>query len=249
MKETVLSLVQSMLNDGDSDSVNSISDSVEAEQAVSVLRDTYYNIVIPKRIGEHEGFFKLVSLSDSASPTHFLTPDNVKNIHEVWYNTSDDTDVEYTKVEFLPPLEFVERSDRYNSSFTAVLDKTGGTTLKVGNDKHPEYYTSFDDDHIVMDSYKSTIDTILRESKSRAYGQKFPVFVTQDDHVPDLDENYFPYLKAEAKATFMSLYKGTVDPKTEQWARRHKGFVQNDIYKTNRETRRRYGRGSSKRGR
>ena len=45
----------------------------------------------------------------------------------------------------------------------------------------------------------------------------------------------------------MSIYKGGVDPKTEQWARRHKNFVQNDTYKNNRTKKVGYGRRGNRR--
>ena len=99
----------------------------------------------------------------------------------------------------------------------------------------PTYYTSFDDEHVVLDAYMSSVDATLTSSKTRAYGVKFPTFDSfSDTFTPDIDEVMFPYLLAESKGTAMSLFKTGPDPKIEQIARRQKVYVQNDKYKVNR---------------
>ncbi len=54
MKRTLLEMTQSILSDMDSEAVNSISDTVEAQQIASVVEDTYYNIVAARKIPEHK---------------------------------------------------------------------------------------------------------------------------------------------------------------------------------------------------
>jgi len=124
-----------------------------------------------------------------------------------------------------------------------VLDKNSGTTLYIGTNKDPSCYTSFDDEHIIMDSLDVTMDDTLQESKSRAYGTVYPTFSHEDNFEPDLDETLLPFLLAEAKSTCFSLYKAGSDPKIEQAARRQKSAVQNDMFKTKQENKRaNYGR-------
>ena len=43
MKRTLLEMVQSILSDMDSEDVNAVSDTLEAQQVASVIEDTYYN--------------------------------------------------------------------------------------------------------------------------------------------------------------------------------------------------------------
>jgi hypothetical protein len=128
--------------------------------------------------------------------------------------------------------------DESSSGSQKVLDKAGGTDLFVLNNVSPTYYTSFDDNFIVFDSYNSAIDTTLQESKSRAYGSVYPSFTISDSFEPDLDDNMLPYLLAEAKSTCFSLFKSGSDPKIEQTARRLKSYVQNDMHKTKTANRR-----------
>ena len=44
MRNTLLQMVQSILSDMDSEAVNSISDTVEAEQVASVIQDTFFEL-------------------------------------------------------------------------------------------------------------------------------------------------------------------------------------------------------------
>jgi hypothetical protein len=108
----------------------------------------------------------------------------------------------------------------------------------------PSYYTTFDDETIVLDSYMSSVDSTLTASKTRAYGTKYPTFdAFSDSFIPDIDGVMFPYLLAESKSTAMSLFKSGSDPKIEQAARRQKVYVQNDLYKVNKgRSHNKYGR-------
>ena len=233
IKKKLLEIVQNILSDMDSQEVNSISDSIEAMQVAQIVETTFYNIIASRDVPEHESFIKLTALSDTDFPTHFKYPTNVKQIKNLSYDVSSDGTYAYSDIKWLEPLDFINRSDRRSlSSATVVNDKVAGTKIRVYNDRMPSYYTSFDDEHIVMDAYDSDVDTTLQESKTRAYGTTYPVFSQDDTYVPEVDGTMHPYLLAEAKSTCMSLLKGGSDMKVEQSARRQKSYVQNDMYKT-----------------
>jgi len=243
IKKTLLEIVQNILSDLDSENVNAISETVEAQQIAQVVEDTFYNMVATRDIPEHHSLIKLTAMSDSAYPTHFQYPTNVKEITGLWYDMSDDGTLEYGVVKWVDPYEFLRRTDP-RTSYTSVSDKVAGTNLRIANDVMPSFYTSFDDDYIVMDAHKSTVDTTLVSSKTRAMGVTIPVFSQTDSYTPDIDDAMFPYLIAEAKSVCFSLFKGGPDPKVDQAARRQKSYVQNDMYKTVRENKRpKYGRG------
>jgi hypothetical protein len=233
-------MVQSILSDMDSEDVNSIDDTVEAQQIASVIQDTFFNMIAARVIPEHKQLLQITSLSDSTRPTHFKYPDNVKEIENLFYNTAT-SGANYTEVYFVEPLEFLNRMDE--ATGLRVDTVAGSTPIYVRQDRMPSYYTSFDDLHIVMDSYNSTVDSVLQQSKTRAYGTVYPSFTISDTFEPDLDDTMLPYLLAEAKSTCFSLFKSGSDPKVEQSARRLKSFVQNDMYRTKRENKRpHYGR-------
>ncbi len=242
MKRTLLEMTQSILNDMDSEAVNSISDTVEAQQIASVIEDTYYNIVAARDIPEHHQLLQITSLSDSSKPTHFLYPTNTKQIERLFYNVAD-SGANWSEIYFVEPLDFLNRMDEQASGVVVVTDVAGGTPLYISNDRMPTYYTSFDDDHIVLNAYDASVESTLQQSKTRAYGSVYPTFSQTDSFEPDLDDTLLPYLLAEAKSTCFSLFKSGSDPKVEQAARRLKSFVQNDMYKTKKANKRpKYGR-------
>lgn len=235
-------MVQSILSDMDSEAVNSISDSVEAEQVASVIQDTFFNLIAARDIPEHRQLIKLTALADSTKPTHFKYPTNTRQLSRVDYDIAT-TGTTYREITFVEPMVFIDRMNQDTPSSITVTDVAGGTTLFIGNSTSPSYYTSFDDEHIVMDSYDATVESTLQNSKSRAFGYVYPTFTISDSFEPDLDDTMLPYMLAEAKSTCFSLFKSGSDPKIEQSARRLKSFVQNDMYKTKRANKRpHYGR-------
>jgi len=244
MKKTLLEMVSSILSDMDSEAVNSISDTVEAQQIASVIEDVYYNIIAARNIPEHQQLLKLTSLSSSVRPTHFQYPTNTRDIVDLSYNIDVQGGVNYQEIHFVEPLDFLKRMPYNNPDSTLVVpDATASTSLVIFKDRMPTYYTSFDDLHIVMNAYDATVETILQASKTRAYGTVYPTFTIADSFTPDLDDTMLPYLLAEAKSTCFSLFKSGSDPKVEQAARRLKSYVQNDMYRTKRpNVRNHYGR-------
>ena len=228
MKKTLLELVKDILSDIDGEDVNSISDSVEALQIAKIVEQTFYDLVLTKDIPEHETLLRLTSLSNSEYPTHFVLEDLQGKIKAVWYDCSSDNSFDYKQIRYLKPIEFINYIDSNNSDYVLSEDVVSGTKLRIANNRHPAFYTSFDDKHIIMDSYDATIDTTLKNSKVRAFGTTFPEFSISDSYIPSVDANMFPYLVQEAKSRAFSIMKGGIDQKTEQAARRAKVYVQND---------------------
>jgi hypothetical protein len=240
MKTTLLQIVQSILSDMDSEDVNSISDTVEAQQIASVVEDTYYNIIAAREIPEHNKLLSLTAMSDSAKPTHFKYPTNTKSIKRIEYNVGSVAEKDFQEIEWVDPVVFLDRMDE-----TGLLVETydGNLDIFVTTDEPPRYYTSFDDEYIIMNSYDSSVEASLQSSKSRAFGSVYPTFSQTDSFEPDIDNTMLPLLLAEAKSTCFSLFKGGSDPKVEQAARRLKSYVQNDMYKSVRPNKRtHYGR-------
>lgn len=234
MKETLLQIVQDILSDMDSEEINSLTDTAEATQVATIVKQVYNNMINNRIIPEHEQLLTLTAASDSSIPTTFYLEDNVKEIQKVWYQ-NEGTENIYQPVHYLAPLEFLMRVDAKQENYVSTT--VGGTVLRIQNNKQPNWFTSFDDDTIIMDSYDATYDTTLQESKIRAYGQVYPTFSITDSYVPDLDAAYFPYLKAEARSVAMDFLKGATTAKAEQQARQQRAFImkhRSSIKKANR---------------
>ena len=240
MKTTLLQIVQSILSDMDSEDVNSINDTIEAQQIASVVEDTYYNIIAARDLPEHNKLMTLTAMSDSAKPTHFQYPSDTKHIERVEYNIGTVAKKDFREVEYIDPVVFLDRMDE---SGLLVATYDGNLDIFVRTDQPPRFYTSFDDEYIIMDSYDSDVEATLQSSKIRAFGSTYPSFSQVDSFEPDIDNTLMPYLLAEAKSTCFSLFKGGSDPKVEQAARRLKSYVQNDQHKSRKANiRNNYGR-------
>ncbi len=248
MKKTLLEIVQDILNDLDSDNVNTIDDTIESTQVANIVTQTYFDLISDRVIPEHFEVFRLTALSDSERPNYMALPDNVANLSTVWYNKSDDGDQEYRPIHWRDPLDFLRTTSARNSSAPdtkIVLDFNGSTELLIFTDRHPAIYTTFDNKHVVFDSHDVVIDTTLQQSKSRAYGELIPTVTRADGFTFDIEAKYFPYLVAEAKSRSFSVLHKTVDQKVEQTARRHKSFIQKEKYRFDEQKpndRRHYGR-------
>ncbi len=239
MKSNLLQIVQSILSDMDSEDVNTISDTVEAQQVASVVEDTYFNIIAARDIPEHNKLIPLVSLANNAKPTHFTYPARTKQLMRVDYNIGTASVPDYREIVYVEPLVFLDRMDETAKKVTTVDQSV---ELFVGNDKDPSYYTSFNDNHIIMDAYDAAVEANLAANKTRAFCAIYPTFSQTDAFEPDLDQTLMPLLLSEAKSACFSLFKGGSDPKVEQSARRLKSYVQNDQYKSNQSARNNYGR-------
>lgn len=237
MKTTLLQIVRSILSDMDSEDVTSITDTVEAQQIASVVEDTYFNIIAARDIPEHRRLLSLVALGDTAKPTHFKYPTDTKKIIRLEYNVGTVANKDFKELKYVDPLVFL---DRMSEDDVLVETFEGNVDIYVANDRDPSYYTSFDDEYIIVDAYDVAEETSLQAAKTRAWGSVYPTFSQTDAFEPDLDNTLMPLLLAEAKSTCFSLFKGGSDPKVEQSARRLKSYVQNDMYKTKQANKRPY---------
>ena len=195
MKSTLLQVVQSILSDMDSENVNTLSDTVEAQQIASVVEDTYFNIIAARDIPEHNKLIPLVSLSSTARPTHFTYPARTKQLMRVDYNIGTASSPDYREIVYVEPLVFIDRMDETAKKVTTVDQSV---ELFVASDKDPSYYTSFNDNHIIMDAYDVSVEANLASNKTRAFCAIYPTFSQTDSFAIDLDQTLMPLLLAEA---------------------------------------------------
>lgn len=230
-KMTLLEIVQSILSDIDGSEVNSISDTVESEQIASIVRDTFYDLTTNKDTPEHEKLVQFEGLSDITKPNYLKVPVNVEKFKVLRYNVSESGDTDYRILKFTPPENFLDRTLAQDSSDANVekVNDFSGIPLLIRNDRMPTYYTMFDDEHVVCDSYLKTIDTTLQQSKTISLAKVSPSFSISDSFVPDIDVNQFPLLLQESKAMAFALHKQTSVPKLEKRIRKNKQRLINDL--------------------
>lgn len=226
-KMTVLEMVQDILNDMDSDEVNSVDDTLEAQQVAQVIKTTYYEIIDGKDEWPHlNTLVQLEGLGDAGTPTHMRMPETLQYLKWVKYNkrTSTDTKDKYLDVTFLEPKEFMDYINQRTSSDSNIDSITdfSSVTLFIRNDQAPTYWTSFDDEYIVFDSYDSDVDSTLQSSKSQAEGPRDVSFTISDTFTPDLPAKAFSYLLSESKSVCFNAIKQSANPKEEQRSSRQR---------------------------
>lgn len=219
-KKTLLDIVQDILSDMDSDEVNSINDTIESLQVSQIVKSTYFNIIDGKDWPFLYQFFQLEASGTSLKPTHMKLPETVIDVSIIKYNrrTSTDTFDRFEEIKYKTPEEFLDLVNVRHSDATnmLVVTEASGVKLNIINDQAPMYFTSFDDEYLVFDSYDSILDTTLQTSKTQCQGKVHPTFTLSDTFIPDLPAQMFSYLLNEAKSTCFLVLKQSANQKAEQ---------------------------------
>jgi hypothetical protein len=224
MKMSLLDIVQDILSDMDSDEVNSINDTTESLQVAQVVRTCYFEMIGNRNWPHLKKLIQLDSPSDLTRPNYLKLPVNVKELVDARYLNDKG---KYVSLKFRHPDEFLELLSHRtltNTNVETVYD-FGGSTLLIVNDKDPEYWTTFDDNYIVCDSYNSVVDDTLKASKTQCLAYIQPVWVKEDTFIPDLPVEAFPALLEEAKSTAFFNQKQMVNQKAEQKAGRQQRWL------------------------
>jgi hypothetical protein len=145
----------------------------------------------------------LTSYGDVNKPTHFYLPEGAIELDWLKYNTKvlvGDKDA-LRDVAYKSPKEFMQTLDARDSSATyvTVVEDDSAIDFNIYNDRVPSYYTSFDNETVILDAFIATLEDTLQASKTQAYP-------TQS----------FSYLLNEAKATCFLRIKEMADGKAEQ---------------------------------
>ena len=228
-KRTLLDMVQEILNDLDSDEVESIDDTVEAEQVVSILKSTYYAMMSSRDWPHLRQSIQITGLGNTSRPTHMKLQDGIKELCFINYNKvkNGETRKRYEEIEYLQPDHFLYKTNQRNNddSDTVAITDLGGIEVLIKNDTPPTYYTSFDDEYLVFDSYDSAVESTLQESKIQAMAYVMPEWNSSDTFIPDLPENAFTALVEEAKSRASFRLKQVADQKAEQEAGRQNRWL------------------------
>lgn len=225
MKYTLLQLTQSILSSMDADPVNSINDTLESQQVSEILKTCFDYISSKANLPEHYDEFNLNS-SLVTTPTMLIKPDNIDDMQWFRYNkfTASDNEDYWQEVKYLEPSDFrdlVDNLDTTNSNVSSFSHTVSGESIEFHyrNDHAPTWYTSFDDNTIVCDSYDAAVDAMLQGSKTSCFGRFIIPWTMADAFVPDLSAEQFTLLLNEAKALAWAEMKQSVHQKAEKMAR------------------------------
>ena len=232
-KMTLLEVVQEILSDMNSDNVNSINDTIEAQQVVQIAKRTFYNMVNERILPHTAGFFNLTAMVNPSKPTHVRIEDDVIRIESIKYDCRKTAGepVDPKEITYMAPKEFADYVMARNPQAPNVTTVLDTLPLFIINDASPTYWTSFDDKTIVFDSYNSEIESTIQSSKCYAYGEREPVWTSTDDFVPDIPAKMFPYFVSETKSMCFYTIKEAPHQKVEQHAMRQRSWLSGEKFR------------------
>lgn len=236
-KLTLLEIVQDILNDADSDEVNSIDDTVESRQVAQVVKTSYFEIIGNRNWPHLEKLIIFDSLSDISRPTHIRIPLLVKEmVGDLNYNITSPANGNIDKLKkltFKDPEAFLRIVYSVNTDATNIqlVSDFSGAKFYVYTDKAPTYWTSIDNEHIIFDSYDSTAGATVLGSRTQGMAYVEPSWTHVDSFIPDLPSEAFPALLEEAKSTAFIVLKQMANQKAEQKSTRQQRWLSRKAWK------------------
>lgn len=228
MKLSLLDIVQDILNEMDGDTVNSIDDTVEAQQVAQIVKTTYLEMMANRNWPHLQTGFSCTSFTDTSYPTSLALPENIKELRWIKYNkrTSSDAKDKWDELTYLQPEDFFTHcAGRDSSASNVQVVNISSVKLNIRNDVPPTYWTTFDDSALILDSWDSAVDTVLQTGKNSCWGIKNPQWSGLDNSVPDLPAEAFPALLEEAKSTAFYTLRQAANEKAEQKASRQNRWL------------------------
>jgi hypothetical protein len=250
---TLLDVVQRYLNSTGGFFVNSIGDTEEAEQVAFIAQEVYERLVedLPYRQFKRK-WGQLGSVGDADYPNYLLIPDGIQRISEseIYYNIAIDEDtatIDWARMEYLEPLEFLNRINRNSDIDTAaqIVKDFNNIEYVITNGRHPTYCTSFDGKYLVFDAYLRQQETTLHAANTQIVYFEPEQFILNDNFViplpPDMMQGYIDMVKAEVSETLRqeSLPSASRRARQFQMRERYRGDKIGNQTRRNRP----YGRG------
>lgn len=229
MKLSLLEITQDVMNEIDAEEVNSINDTIESQQVAAIIRSCFLELTSNRNWPQQRKLIQLEGLADLTKPNYLKAPDALKELKFFNYECHKDGETKevWKEIKYKEPDSFLRYVSGRNSDNSNIIKVTdfGGSDLLIVNDMAPQYWTSFDDKYIVTDSYDVAVDDTLHQLKTQCLAYLSPVWVHEDDAIPDLPDEAFALLVAESKSTASLALKQTADQKSEQKAARQNRWL------------------------
>lgn len=214
----LLEAINSVLSATKSFPVADWNDTAESRVVADIIKRQLKILTNDRDIKELKSLRTLDSLSDTTKPTSFVYPDKVDEVYWIKYK---DSNSKYQLVHYLDPIEFINKTDTNDPTSTnSQLVDMNGVKITITNNRGPKYWTSFDDQTIIMDSFDSSVDNTLQESKVQAYVREYPEFTLSNTFELPIDPDLEVVLIEQSISSAYLEIKGAGNPKAEAQARR-----------------------------
>lgn len=198
----ILDMINDCLLDMGRGFVNDLGQTPEADRVENIYKSVYYQFLQNKLWPNKRQLVNLESLADLTRRTFLRVPEGVTKVDKISYNIGTSTDPIWRELTFYEPEKarrmFMDRvlGDAGNTTLVDV----DGTDLVVYNDNHPTWWTSFDDEYIVLDSYKQSVEDTVQGYKASAWAYVEPVWPQTKNDCVDIPERFVSAYEAKAKA-------------------------------------------------
>jgi len=204
---TLLDMTNHILSSIGAEAVPSINATVEAGQVVDIIEQTWLTNLSRLNPKRREGMFEFLPSLSSAKPTMMYIPDYVEEVLWVKYNKrkKESSEKKFEDLRYLHYKDFVDLVYSYDITKPNVgsyqIEFYPGDTFDVlyKNDKHPDYYTTINDNIILFDSYYNYVDSTIQNEHTIGYGKLRPRFEREDTWVFPLHHDEVALILEEAK--------------------------------------------------
>ena len=128
-KKTLLEIVVEIANDIDTDSINSINDTIEAQQIAEIVRSTYQAIISNRNWPHTKRLIQITPSGDNLKPNIMTIDEKIKELISVYYNKAKQGE---TRLRY-EPVKYIEPDDMLRLMYGLNSDETNVTTVDGGN--------------------------------------------------------------------------------------------------------------------
>lgn len=234
-----LKTVQHVLGAMESNNVNTVGATIESVEVLRIMEEVFFELMAYGEWPHLEELRQLESVSDLSKPTYLRIPSSTATVDLFKYDMKE--------LQYVTPLEFINMTHERNKEADNVVELSSynNVQLLIINNEAPTCWTSFDDEHIVCDSYNKEDSATLMGSKSMILCKTTPQWEVTDEFIPELPEEMFPTYLAKVKArAFLQLKREQSIP-DERQASYGMSKIRREMSKLNDRTNRkenRYGR-------
>jgi len=229
---TLLELVNNVLLGMNSNEVNTITQSIEAQQVALIARDVYEYLEELQRWDHKLSKASLQLATPTAEVNAIGIPDGIQKIEEIRYEVPRDPsnptgDSVLKLLGYVSPDDFVEQTKEELDNTVVVKMRSNGTWPQfdldyyIRNDKEPDCWTSINYTTVLFDSYNSDREITLDPLKMQILGYvKYEFDETDDDldiQIPSHDWSLYKNLVVSK--SWLEI-KQTQNPASDRMAQR-----------------------------
>lgn len=184
---------------------NTLGANEAARRATNIVKEVYYEEMVYGDWGHLQVASKLESISDPTKPTTLKLPVDIEFGRRMRYEVTDPSVSSRRKFADVTHVEdydeFIDMLQERNTDDSNVeqVETDEGVPLFIYNDRFPEYWTSIDNDLIIMDAYRKDLSSTLVADKTMFVGKRVPDWQMKENFVPDLPTHKFPQFLAACK--------------------------------------------------